>query len=382
MKAVSNVKKDVVQWFVKNILAPNFVRFDVPGFILTTKNGKGEDIGQRDIFLSEKQVAQFEERLVKELGNEGKLVSYSIGKNHGHAYAHSFDIPRLGISNEKEIDDFVPFFIGFMGATWGNSPKCRYDIKEKTLELEMADHIVCRKNGLGYMLTAGALGGGWQYIMQDETVEGTQIECAGNRGAKCWLVCGPAKYLEQKKYPFLRAEAKTQFEIDTTYNEMNKIRQLQHSKTSLKNAIEGSIFRFQDSRLTFHGERYFFAGIELHYVIEMAAMKNPKVAQILSETAFEHGMEIASQEKGNEYSSFIPDFLAALGFGDTVITQSKGKFAVQASYFPWLPPYAEINYTYYKGLLSGMLSGFTGKKVELRKHNTNVSAGYLILEIE
>ncbi|HLC93201.1 MAG TPA: hypothetical protein VJH23_05855 [archaeon] len=374
-------KRDLVKWFVKNILLPQVVRIDSPGFIVTVKNAQGAQISQRNVLLSETQLAEFEKGLVKKFGEEGKKIAYSIGKNHGNAYCNSFEIPRLKEGGEKTVDNFIPFFMSFMGATWGNFPEYDYDLKKKIVKFGMADHIVCRKNGLGYMLGAGVLAGGWAWIVHDTSVEGVQTQCTGRGDKECRLICAPADYLKKQGLAPFIFKADAAFQMSGTYNEMNAIRKPEYSRASLKSMIESNIFKFERNKLSFHGERYFQAGIELLYLIELTAAEKKGVKELLFSTAFEQGKKIAESEKGNDYSVFIPDFISATGFGEVLITGKAGEFAVQVNYFPWLTPYDKITYSYYKGLLSGLLTGFSGKVSKLTEHAIDVSGGQLKLSI-
>ena len=78
---------------------------------------------------------------------------------------------------------------------------------------------------------------------------------------------------------------------------------------------------------------------------------------------------------------FITDFFPALGFGDVLAVTKKGEYEIIVNYFPWLGMYKDIGFTMFRGMLSGVISGFTGKKVELNKIDTDVSSGYLFLHI-
>jgi len=375
------IKNDLVNWFVRNITAPNIMRVDTPGFVTVRQNYRGEIINQRNVFFSEMQLAGFESALVEEFGEEGKKIAYSIGKNFGYAYCHCFSVPQLGIDDEGKIKDFISFFSAFMGVTWGEFLDLKYDLKAKAVELGLGDHIVCRRNGLGYMFSSGDIAGGWQYIMRDDTVEGVQTECIGRGDKCCKVICAPAGYIEQKGHQAISVAARAQFEVDSTYLEMNRPRPLQYSKASIKELIAANFFKFENNQLTFHDDRYCFTGIELLYILEQFAKDDERIGRILFKTAFDQGEGMAKEEKSNDCSTFITDILSAIGFGDTLISRAGGDFQVQTNYFPYLATYGKIDYFYFRGLLSGLLSGFSGKKTELKNFRTDVSNGYLKLEL-
>src|SRR3989344_4056979 len=275
------IKNDLVNWFVKNVAIPNLMRLDIPGFVIVKQNYEGREIEQRNIFFSELQIAGFESALVNNFGERGKKIAYTMLTNSTYAYCHSYGIPQLK-DGEKAIDEFFSFYTAFMGVTWGEFLNLDYDLKTKILQVNLGDHIVCRKNGLGYMFSSGIFAGGWQHLMQ-------------------------------------------------------------YSKASLRELIAAGFFKFEKNKLTFHEDRYCFTGIELLYVFEETAAKDPKVSKLLFETTFEQGKKIALAEKTNEYSTFIPDILSAFGYGDTLISHNNSKFIIETNYFPYLETYDQIN---------------------------------------
>src|SRR3989338_912698 len=188
MEQESGIKNDLVQWFLKDIIIPNLMRIDTPGFVTVKKNYRDRDIEQRNLFYSETFMANFESAVVNELGKAGEKAAYLIGMNYAYAYCHSFGIPRLGFESEKSIDDFIKFYRAFMGVTWGEFINYKYDLKAKTFEAEVSNHIVCRKNGLGHIFTFGNLAGGFQYIFQDNTVQGIQPKCIGRGDKYCRII--------------------------------------------------------------------------------------------------------------------------------------------------------------------------------------------------
>ncbi|MEM5779487.1 MAG: hypothetical protein QXJ96_03675, partial [Candidatus Aenigmatarchaeota archaeon] len=57
------------------------------------------------------------------------------------------------------------------------------------------------------------------------------------------------------------------------------------------------------------------------------------------------------------------------------------RYEIFVKYFPWLEWYKDIDFTMFRGMLSGVISGFTGEKVELKKVEKSVSSGYFSLFI-
>ncbi|MEO0133050.1 MAG: hypothetical protein ABIK73_09015 [candidate division WOR-3 bacterium] len=372
-----NIKKDLVSWFLKNAVIPNLIDLNTPGFIVVKQNWKGETINQRNVFYSEKFLANLEKSLHDSLGEEGDKIAYSIGINYGSAYCNSFAIPRLGFDSEKSIDDFIVFYSAFMGVTWGEFFDYSYDLKEKSAWIEFGNHIVCNKNGLGYAFTSGNVGGGWQYMMQDKSVQSTQTQCIGLGAKTCKVIMGPASYLDKLGLKHFNEQAKISFKLDETYLEMNKPKKLSYSNASMHKLISVGFFDFTDNKLSLNNDRYCFTGAELLYVSELLSLEHEELGKIIFDAGFEQGKEIATAEKENDYSTFIPDLISALGFGDVLISKTKNSFEIETNYFPYLENYDKIKYFYYRGLLSGLLTGFTGKKINFEKFEVDVSNGYL-----
>jgi predicted hydrocarbon binding protein len=376
-----NIKNDLVGWFLKNAVIPRLIAIDIPGFVIVKNNWKGEKINQRNIFYSEKFMANLETQLHEKLGEKGDKIAYSIGINYGNAYCNSFAIPRIGIDPEKTIDDFILFYSAFMGVTWGEFVQYSYNLKEKTATIDFGNHIVCNKNGLGYAFTSGNIGGGWQYIMQDPTVQSIQTQCIGKGAKTCKVIMGPAAWLDKQGLKHFNETAKISFKIDETYTQMNSPRKLEYSNTSMQKLISTGFFDFKENKLSLNNDRYCFTGLELLYTMEILAKENKTLGQIIFDSAFQQGSEIANNEKDNEYTTFIPDLLAALGFGDSIILKKTNSLEIQTNYYPYMEKYDQINHFYYRGLLSGLLTSFLGKKILLNKFTTDVSSGHLKLHI-
>ncbi|MEM5829028.1 MAG: hypothetical protein QW480_02180, partial [Candidatus Aenigmatarchaeota archaeon] len=68
-----------------------------------------------------------------------------------------------------------------------------------------------------------------------------------------------------------------------------------------------------------------------------------------------------------EPCKFIMDFFPALGFGDILASRKEGRYEIFVKYFPWLEWYKDIDFTMFRGMLSGVISGFTEKNVKLKK---------------
>ena len=117
------------------------------------------------------------------------------------------------------------------------------------------------------------------------------------------------------------------------------------------------------------------------YILEKELKKVENGLEILWQVSFDFGKRLAELAGKQDPCKFIMDFFPALGFGDILVVEKKSKYEVFVNYFPWLEWYDEVDFTMFRGMLSGVISGFIGKNVELKELDIDLSKGYLSLYI-
>ena len=103
------------------------------------------------------------------------------------------------------------------------------------------------------------------------------------------------------------------------------------------------------------------------------------------DVSFDYGKSLAEESKQelNNHTalgsaeSFITNYMSALGWGDILVMKKSRKYTVVSNYFPWTKWAKNIKFIMFRGIISGLLSGFLNKKITLKKFQTDFSGGFL-----
>jgi len=376
------IKDTLVSWYIKNVLMPKTEDITHPGFLVTKLTKSTGDMSLREIAFPENLFVDLENKLTGVYGEPGGQVLYSIGKKFGYGYASLANLPQLqNSSSEKEFLDSAYYMVMYVASLFAGEITHTVDIPSKKFEADMTDYIICRKNGLGYILSSGGIAGIWDYAIGDIHVEGVQTACSGRGSKKCHIVCSTPdrlndlglKYYVENELPTLKRTA--------SYEEMNTTRPPQYAQNSLEDLINTGFFDYREGKLNFKGERYFICEAHLMYFLEKELQKLPDGEKILFDVSFDFGKNIAENVKDSQYKKFMMDYLPALGYGDVLVSSENERYKIISSYFPWTEYFTGLKFVLFRGICSGMLSGFTGKSVTFDKVNTSTVEGYLDLII-
>jgi len=182
-------------------------------------------------------------------------------------------------------------------------------------------------------------------------------------------------------YKPIRCEEIEKVEMSQEYKKFNEIRPTKWATKSLKNLIDSGIFEYKHGQVTYKGERFFLCEASFMYILEKELKKIKNGLKILWDCSFEFGKNLAKISGKQDPCKFITDFFSALGFGDILVLKKKGKYEITVKYFPWFNYEKEINFTVFRGILSGVISGFTGKEIVLKKIEKDTREGNLSLYI-
>ena len=379
------IKDKIVSWFVQNILLPKVERIDAPGFItIITVTGK-EKVNIRELFLPEKLLIELEKKIVKKYKYNGKFCLYSIGKNFGYIYSILSGYSTIR-DNKKDFLDFAYFLVRWVEATYAKRISHKIDYKNKIFQMKMDNYIICRKNGLGYLLTSGGVAGIWAHVVCDPTIEGVQTKCQGRGDKECELICAPAEILKKRKLKFFRETNLGKLELDSDYKDINKIRKTEFARHSLKDLIDSGFFKYSQGVIHYKNERHFLCEASLFYILEKEIKKLKGGEKILFDVSFDYGRNLAEKEEKIKdpkiVGNFITDYMSALGWGDILVLNKAGKYSVISNYFPWTKWVGDINFTMFRGIISGLLSGFLNRKITLKKFHTTLSGGYFSVSLD
>jgi len=371
-----NIKDALVGWFIKNIIIPKQEIINIPGYITEEITEKGRLIKIRDFCLPENLFVNIENKLK----NDSKVL-YQIGKNFGYIYADLLDLPKYSEVKKSDFLKFAKYFTKYVEAIYASKINLQIKYEEKFYKIKMYDYIICRKNGLGYIMSEGGIAGIWSYACQDPTIEAVQPKCQGRGDKYCEVIAAPYDYLVQRGYKPIRCTKLETVELTEDYEEFNKIRPTTWATNSLEDLINAGFFEYKHGQVTYQGERFFLCEASFMYILERELKKVKNGLDVLWKCSFNFGKRLAEISGKQEPCKFITDFFPALGFGDVLAVTKRGKYEIYVNYFPWLPWWKEIDFVMFRGMLSGVISGFSGKKVELKKIEKDISAGYLSLFI-
>ncbi|RLI99413.1 MAG: hypothetical protein DRP06_03545 [Candidatus Aenigmatarchaeota archaeon] len=369
------VKDRIVSWFIKNILLPKIEIISQPSFLLISSKG----ILLRDIAFPEHIFVEIEKKIKRN-------ILYRIGKCFGYNYALNTHFETIEGISENKFRENTYFLVRYIESiSYGKKLIYTLDYKKKVFKMKMKDYIVCSKNGLGYIIAEGLTAGFYAYATCDNTMEGVQTKCQGRGDKNCELICAPSKVLKEKKIKFLKETDLENLEIDAEYMAINKIRPTQFARYSLKDLIDSGFFEYSKGAIHYKDERHFLCEASLMYILEKELKKLKGGGKVLFDVSFDYGKSLAEESKyelnnhatSGSAESFITNYMSALGWGDVLVIKKSGKYTVISNYFPWTKWAKDIKYLMFRGMISGLLSGFLNKKITLKKFQTDFSGGFL-----
>jgi hypothetical protein len=364
------IKDKVVDWYLRNVFLSKTEVINSPGYICEHL-GKQKDVFLREIAVPEDMLVDIEKSFPPE-----RL--YCIGKKFGYRYALLSDFPTIKGSTKDEFMSNAYFLVRYMeSVSYGKRIEHTIDYEKRVFRIVMDDYVICRKSGLGYLFSSGGVGGLWSYVISDPGAEGVQTRCQGKGDKKCEVMCAPSGELKKLGLSFFRATETKDLGFDPAYGRINQIRGAKYAKNSLKDSIDSGFFRYTHGMITYKDQRLFLCEASFLYILEKELGK--KGSKKLFDLAFSWGRKLASSEKKQGPENFMMDFLPALGWGDMLVRKTGSGYEVLADLFPWTKWYKDIDYSIFRGLVSGMISGFTGKKTELKRFELSLSGSFSIL---
>jgi predicted hydrocarbon binding protein len=375
------VKDGLVRWFIRNIVIPKQEIIDKPGFIVSQFAEKGKLVYLRELFYPESLYVDFEKEIVNKYGDKGRQVLYSAGKKFGVLYCASSYFSQLGTNSEKEITTLMYNFVRYNECTWANKIEHEIDIKSKRIQFTHDGFIVCRLDGIGSIWTEGSAIGLWAYVMNDLNIEGAQIKCQGRGDKRCVMISAPPEVLKAEKIKYFTETDFSGLDLGKNYREINALREAKYARRSFKVLVDSNFLKYERGVVERNNERHFLCEASQMYLIEREIKKLHGGEEILYDVSHDFGKRMAKKEINAEANQFITDYMSALGWGDVSVTKKDGKFVVISRSFPWLKFYDEINFATYRGIVSGLLSGFSGRQIDLSKADRSLIGGFFTLTI-
>lgn len=374
-----SVKDKVVTWWIQNVILPKREIIDRPGFVVTTFTEKKFKTYLRDFFLPEKLLEIIENRIVQYYGNQGRQALYSAGKKFGYSYCSMSNFPNITNSSQKELLEFAYLFVRYCEGTYAQSAEHNINLDDKVITFIFDNYIICRHNGLGYIMTDGGSAGIWAFVMQDKTLESVQLECQGRNNQKCLVLCASIEKILEKTKTYFCEKDLLDLKVDNTYRTLNQIRKATYTKNSLKDLLNAGFIDFKKGILSYKNNRLFHCDVHLLYLLEKEVLKLQNGDKVLFDACVEYGKLLRETYGKTNYEKFIPDFFSALGFGDILVLEAD-KLSISSKYYPWTVFSKETKYTVFRGIMSGIVSSSLGKNIEFTNYSVMVGE-YLTLSI-
>jgi hypothetical protein len=365
------VKDRIVTWWIQNIIIPQQEIIDKPGFVVTTFTEKKFTTYLREFFIPEKLFEIIENKIVENYSDLGRQVLYSAGKKFGYIYASLSNFTTVKNSSAEEISKFAYLLVRYIEGTYAQQAEHRADVNKNRFTIYFDDYIVCRHNGIGHIMTEGGITGIWAYGMQNNSIEGVQLECQGRGNQRCCVICAPDNEIREKTKNFFKENNLIELKPDSGYKILNEIRKTTYVKNSLKDLLDAGFFTYKKGILSYKDHRFFHCESHILYLLEEEITKLEKGEKILFESCVEYGKLIGESYGKTEYKTFIPDFFSALGFGDILFTNSD-KLKISFMYYPWTIYSEKSKYIILRGIMSGIISHLSGKTIRFTKVDFNI----------
>lgn len=358
------LKDKAVKWYLKNIEMPKREVQDHPGFM--GENMGSDNIFLRDVALPEQVLIEIERRI-----DEPEIL-YGIGKKFGYRYASNSGFKQYADVSEKKFKEEVYLFVRYVeSVSYGRDFDYDLDYDAKSIMLYLHDYIVCSTTGGGYVFPTGGSAGIWSFLLDNPRTEAVQLTCQGKGDDKCSVLCSPPAVLEEEHPDYFQYEIEfNDLSLSRDYSQLNRIQETDFAENSFKDFKEIGFFEYRDGLFYHDDERYLWSEASLIYLL--GSDLGPEHSSELFDAAFQYGRSLAEKESDRTMEKFITEYLSACGWGDTHITENNGGFTVHGYLFPWTRFYEETTFPIYRGLVSGLLSGFSDREVRLTEVEKNL----------
>jgi len=374
------MKDRIVTWFIQYVIKPRREIIDKPGFIVTTFTEQGCITYLREIFLPEKLFEIIESMIVERYGDQGRQTLYSAGKKFGYLYSSMSNFPTVNTVSTKEFIDFAYNLMRYIEITFAEQANHEINLDEKMFTARFTDYVVCRHNGLGYILMEGGIAGIWSYALQDKSLEGIQLECQGKGNKNCYILCGHEKKIQEKTNKFFCERDLPEYKFDSMYKALNEIQPTKYTQMSMKKLLYAGFFEYIEGSFFYKKNRFFGCEAHILYLLEQEIIKLNNGEQLLFDICYEYGKELQEIYGSTDYQKFIIDFFSALGFGEVRVVDFN-PLAIVAKFFPWSVYSERSKYIIFRGILSGFISKATGQDIKFNNFEITVQK-YLTLTIK
>ncbi|MFW6383162.1 MAG: hypothetical protein ACOCZQ_00805 [Nanoarchaeota archaeon] len=222
------IQDKIIKWWVQNFYATKMIKYE-PGFIVSDFNHEFGHSFQRIVMLPEQCLIELEKKVLEKYDN-GEEILAQIGRLNGYSFAYHYSAPQISQAKFEKIQKFMKnvFNYGYIG--WAKEAEVEnldYDEQKLKFSIKFDNHVICRKNGIGYMSKVYSTLGVHEYIF-NESLKITNINCQGNGDEYCRIKA------ESTKNPLNVNFNNYQ---KSKYEYFNNIKEPQFSKTSFSDIV-------------------------------------------------------------------------------------------------------------------------------------------------
>ena len=350
------IQDKVIKWWVQNMYSPKIFNYS-PGYILIVFNNQYGNAFQRLITLSEEIIENIETRFLEKFGDKGKDLLFESGRVYGSNFAYTAGAPVYDGANIEKISKYLQFSIKFGFYSWAQDFSIEeFVLKDDYLKIlgKYDNHVVCRHNGLGVLLTESIPLGVLEFVLQ-KSVKVTDSKCQGRGDKYCEIVYELGDAHDMGKQAFNDKN----FGL---YKKYNSIKQVTYTKNSWSDLLKNKVIKISDVGFELHDNIIFTFEISFVHQLEIELNELDGGSDLLFDICFDWGKKFCE----NQSINFISEMLAVFGYGDVLIKNSGEGYKVYLMHFPWSPNEEKNEkYSIVRGLVSGMLSGVSKKDIKL-----------------
>jgi predicted hydrocarbon binding protein len=354
------IQNQIIKWWVQNIYSKKIIKYE-PGFIVSEYNNKYGNAFQRLVSIPEDIIVELEKQVIENYGDEGREVLKQIGREYGYNFAYTLGAPKISQKGEAFVKKYIEFAIQYGLSSWAKSAKIiELNFNPFKVSIQYDQHIVCRKNGIGIMLTEYTVLGFIEYIME-KSVKLLSSKCQGRGDPFCETTFD--ENIDELPNLYFN---KHNFQI---YKDRNSIKKLANTNQSMND-----VFKRQTVKDNFfYYEKVPIITIEcsLLFLIEKNINKNLNCSKLLFDIGFNQSNKFRIQ---NQKHYYLIDFFAGLGFGELFFKQKEDSNNIYYKNFPWSPLIENnLHFELLRGFISGLLSKIYFKNFNFKKTDYNIN---------
>lgn len=354
------VTDEVIEWYLTHFVMPRAQVLDTPGFIYFNISGKSP-VFARQLVMPESFFCKLEEKIIKELGTEGKQKLYSLGKKFGYRFSSTGRFFKRGEVDDEKLKQYFKIVDKFIEGTYASKFEHELNLAGPAVKVKLNKFVVIDSIGYGFFLPLGGGAGIISWLLNDTSIEGIMLPKEGEDYA---LLYAPRSVLEKEYNQILFENNLSGLELETDYIKMNTPVRIQRTAYSFKQLIDANLFSYNKGIITRGNQRYFLIEASAIYLIEQELEKENRTKKILDACAFESGKEIMA---GNEKYQLkdVVNILTAFGWGDVLIINNNERISVSIDHYPWTKFSDLVEFKVIKNFLEGALSEVCKRRVQL-----------------